>query len=61
MTFKQIQRDSDLQLQVGPPVKNQAVTNTIVAAFSFTLNTNLNTTPRQLKKIRIGSQSWLKC
>ena len=35
-------------VQVGPPLRNQAVTNQIVTAFSFTLNTNLNTTPRQL-------------
>lgn len=30
--------------QVGPLLKKQAVTNTIAAAFSFALNTNLNTT-----------------
>ena len=35
-------------VQVGPLLKNQAVTKQIVAAFSFTLNTNLNTSPRQL-------------
>lgn len=33
--------------QVGPPSGNQVVTKRIVAAFSFVLNTNLNTTPRQ--------------
>ena len=33
---------------VGPLIENQAVTKQIVAAFSFALNTNLNTTPRQL-------------
>lgn len=27
--------------QVGPPLKNQAVTKQIVAAISFALNTNL--------------------
>ena len=31
---------------VGPPLENQAVTNLLVAAFSFALNTNLNTTQR---------------
>ncbi|WP_303034522.1 hypothetical protein, partial [uncultured Duncaniella sp.] len=36
------------KVQVGPPLKNQAVTKPTVAAFSFALNTNLNTTPRQL-------------
>ena len=35
-------------VQVGPPLESQAVTKRIVAAFSFALNTNLNTTPRQL-------------
>ena len=34
-----------VQFQVGPPLENQAVTKQIVAASSFTLNTNLNTTP----------------
>ena len=33
---------------MGPLLRNQAVTTTIAAAFSFTLNTNLNTTPSQL-------------
>jgi len=33
---------------VGPQLENQAVTNLLVTAFSFALNTNLNTTPCQL-------------
>ena len=33
---------------MGPHLRDQAVTKQIVAAFSFALNTNLNTTPRQL-------------
>lgn len=37
-----------VQAHVGPPSENQAVTSALVAAFSFALNTNLNTTPRQL-------------
>jgi len=32
--------------QVGPPFKGQAVTNPIVAAFSFVLNTNPNQTQK---------------
>ena len=43
-------------VQVGPLLKNQAVTNPLVAAFSFTLNTNLNTTPRQLISAAIDSR-----
>ncbi|WP_290394223.1 hypothetical protein, partial [uncultured Duncaniella sp.] len=39
---------------MGPPLENQAVTKQIVAAFSFALNTNLNTTPRQLISSRFG-------
>lgn len=38
----------DSVVQVGPPLKNQAVTNQIAAAFSFALNTDLNTTPKNL-------------
>ena len=41
-------------VQVGPPLESQAVTKQLVAAFSFTLNTNLNTTPRQLLSSRFG-------
>ena len=41
-------RESLVQAQVGPLLKNQAVTICFVTAFSFALNTNLNTTPRQL-------------
>ena len=41
-------------VQVGPPLESQAVTKRIVAAFSFALNTNLNTTPRQLISGRFG-------
>jgi len=39
---------------VGPPLKNQAVTKQIVAAFSFILNTNLNTTPIYLISTTYG-------
>ena len=45
-----------VQAQVGPPSENQAVTKQIVAAFSFALNTNLNTTPRQLVSAANGSR-----
>lgn len=38
----------DSVVQVGPPPESQAVTKQLVAAFSFPLNTNLNTTPHQL-------------
>ena len=44
------------KVQVGPLLRNQAVTKQIVAAFSFTLNTNLNTTPRQLVSAAIDSR-----
>jgi hypothetical protein len=44
----------DSVVQVGPPPESQAVTKQLVAAFSFTLNTNLNTTPRQLLSSRFG-------
>ena len=40
---------------MGPLLRNQAVTKQIVAAFSFTLNTNLNTTSRQLISGAIGT------
>ncbi len=40
---------------MGPPLKNQAVTKPTVAAFSFALNTNLNTTPHQLISAAIDS------
>ena len=43
-------------MQVGPPLKNQAVTKRIVAAFSFILNTNLNTTLAQLISAAIDSR-----
>ncbi len=43
-------------VQVGPPLKNQAVTKRIVAAFSFILNTNLNTTLAQLISAAIDSR-----
>ena len=45
-----------VQAQVGPLLKNQAVTKRIVAAFSFTLNTNLNTTLAQLISAAIDSR-----
>ena len=48
-------RESLVQAQVGPLLKNQAVTRRIVAAFSFPLNTNLNTTPRQCASAANGS------
>lgn len=48
-------RESLVQAQVGPLLKNQAVTKQIVAAFSFTLNTNLNTTQRQLDSGATGT------
>ena len=38
----------DSVVLVGPLIENQAVTNLLVAAFSFALNTNLNTTRLQL-------------
>ena len=41
---------------VGPLIENQAVTNSIVTAFSFALNTNLNTTPAQLISAAIDSR-----
>ncbi len=41
---------------MGLPIENQAVTKQIVAAFSFTLNTNLNTTPAQLISCAIDSR-----
>ena len=44
------------KVQVGPLIRNQAVTKQIVAAFSFALNTNLNTTPRQLISAAIDSR-----
>lgn len=34
--------------QVGPLLRNQVLTNRFASAFSFALNTNLNTTPCQL-------------
>ena len=41
---------------MGPHLRDQAVTKQIVAAFSFALNTNLNTTPEQLISAAIDSR-----